>query len=187
MDDHFEAAYEIAKLHAATDGAFDERLTRHWFEAAWQLCCEAIGLVYPARQVNEIAPVNPDGTVSLTGKPTSDVKLYSNGALVAVLPPNAPTLTGHRNLPNPYAHNSDWSWQLRCSPSLCCYCYLQAVYDVGQRIDPCRDQFSPSFVQAVARLFAYMVENRGDVKIDDQVLTNSGAKGFLAPHMTYIA
>lgn len=186
--DPFEDAYEIAKLHAATDGAFDERLMRHWFDAAWQLCSEAIGLDYPARQVNETVPVNADGTVSLTGKPTGDVKLYANGSLVAVLPPNAPTLTGHRDLPNPYANPSDdWSWRLRCSPSLCCYCYLQAVYDVGQRLDPCRDQFSPTFVQAVARLFAYMVENRGDVKVDDQVLTNSGAKGFLASHMTYIA
>jgi hypothetical protein len=181
---YYEDAYEIAKLQASTDGAFDERLTRHWFAAAWETCASAIGMVPPG-QITETVNVDGWGNIKLSGKPTSDVKLYANGALVAVLPPNAPQLDGHRNLDNPYAYNDINS--IACMPpSLCCYCSLTAQYSVGHRTDPC-GEFSPSFVQAVARLFAYMVENRGDVKIDDQILTNSGAKGFLAPNMTYIA
>lgn len=174
----YENAYEIAKLHAAVDSAFDERLTRHWFEAAWETCASAIGMV-PAGQITESVEVDAWGHLKLSGKPTSQVKLYANGRLTMVLPPNSPMLSGSRYLPNPYEHHeADF-----CAPALCCLAgCLQAVYSVGQQ-----DCGVPaSFVQAVARLFAYMVENRGDVKIDDQILTNSGAKGFLAPHMTYI-
>jgi hypothetical protein len=175
----YESAYEIAKLHAAIDGAFDERLTRHWFEAAWETCASAVGMVPPG-QITETVNVDAWGNVKLSGKPTSSVKLHANGALVMVLPPNAPVFSGSRYLPNPYERNDVDI----CMPALCCLAgCLQAVYSVGQQ--DCG--YPPSFVQAVARLFAYMVENRGDVKIDDQVLTNSGAKGFLAGHMTYIA
>jgi hypothetical protein len=175
----YEDAYAIAKLHAAVDGAFDERLTRHWFDAAWEQCASAVGMV-PAGQITETVNVDAWGNVKLSGKPTSAVKLYANGRLVMVLPPTAPVFSGHRNLPNPYQHEDVDI----CMPALCCLAgCLQAVYSVGQQ--DCG--YPPSFVQAVARVFAYIAENRGDVKIDDQVLTNSGAKGFLAPHMTYIA
>lgn len=178
-----EQAYEIAKLHAATDGHFDERLTRHWFNAAWEICADAVGFIYPGRQVTETVPVLPNGTVQLSGRPSGEVRLYANGMLVAVLPPNAPELSGHKNLPNPYAHEEQ---SLTCSVSLCCYCSLVAVYDVGSNAGPCAE-ISPAFVQAVCQLFAYICENRGDTKLDDQILTRSGAKGFLAPGMTYVA
>jgi hypothetical protein len=181
-----DAAYEIAKAHAVVDGAYSEALTRHWFAAAWDLCAQAVGLV-PPRQVTEtVFPNQRDGTVQLAGKPTSEVRLYSSdGTLVAVLPPNAPQLNGHNNLPNPFDHRDIDS--IACMPpSLCCYCMLTAQYNVGQAIGPC-DAFSPAFVQAVCQLFAFMVENRGDVKLDDQVLTRSGAKGWLSGGLTYIA
>jgi hypothetical protein len=176
-----EQAYEIAKLHAATDGHFAEPLTRQWFNAAWEICADAVG-IQPPRQVTENVSVLPNGTVQLSGRPTSDVRLYANGMLVAVLPPNAPELSGHKNLPNPYAHGEEQS--LACSVSLCCYCNLCAVYDVGSRAAMC--DISPAFLQAVCQLFAYIAENRGDTKLDDQILTRSGAKGFLAPSMTYV-
>jgi len=182
-----EAAYEIAKLHAATDQSFAEPLMRHWFNAAWEVCADAAGFVYPARQVTETVTVNQrDGSIKLSGEPTSEVRLFSNGVLVAVLPPNAPQLDSHRNLPNPYDYPEGWDV---CMPaSLCCYCTLTAQYNIGQPAgDVCSQQISPAFVQAVAQLFAHMVENRGDVKMDDQILTRSGAKGFLAPHLTYVA
>jgi hypothetical protein len=179
LPSYYEDAYAIAKLHAATDGAFDERLTQHWFAAAWETCASAIGMDMPG-QVTESVTVDAWGTIKLSHKPTSEVRLYANGRLVMIIPPNSPMLNGSRNLPNPYAHeDADF-----CAPALCCLAgCLQALYSVGSQ--SCG--VSPSFVQAVARLFAYMVENRGDVKIDDQILSNSGAKGFLAPHMTYIA
>lgn len=182
-----DAAYEIAKAHAVVDGSYSEPLMRHWFAAAWDLCAQAVGLVYPARQVTEtVFPNQRDGSLQLAGKPTGEVRLFSNGELVAVLPPNAPQLNGHRNLDNPYDHDSFESYACM-PPSLCCYCILTAQYNIGQTIDPCGENFSPAFVQAVAQLFAFMVENRGDVKLDDQVLTRSGAKGWLAGGLTYIA
>ena len=177
----FESAYEIAKLHAAVDGAFDETLTRHWFEAAWELCAEAVGFITPSRQITESVTVHGNGRVQLSHRPSSEVRLYASGRLVAVLSPNAPELTGHRNLPNPYEYEEGDI----CAPALCCLSgCLQAVYSVGQD-DACG--VSPAFVQAVAQLFAYMAENRGDVKMDDQILTKSGAKGFLNPWLTYAA
>jgi hypothetical protein len=176
-----DQAYDLAKLHAATENSFAEPLMRQWFEAAWAVCADAIGLVYPARQVTESVAVLPNGTVKLSAEPSSDVKLYAGYMLVAVLPPNAPELSGHRNLPNPFA---DDDTSITCSVSLCCYCNLTAVYSVGS-CNLC--DLSPAFVQAVCQLFAYMCENRGDVKMDDQILTRSGAKGFLASRMTYVA
>jgi hypothetical protein len=178
-----DAAYEIAKLHAAVDASFDERLTWQWFQASWEICAEAAGFIYPARQVTESVTPNRDGTVQLTGRPTSEVRLFSNGVLVAVLPPNAPELSGHRALRNPYAYNDDDMWW--CSPALCCLngC-LQAQYSIGENV--CGDM-PARFLQAVNQVFAHIVENRGDTKLDDQILTRSGAKGFLAADLTYVA
>jgi hypothetical protein len=180
-----DAAYEIAKAHAVTDGAYSEPLMRHWFAAAWDLCAQAVGFVYPGRQVTESVTPHRDGTVQLSGRPTSEVRLYSNGVLVAVLPPDAPELSGHRALRNPFARYSDDDDCYWCSPALCCLSgCVQASYRIGES-NVC--EISPAFVQAVAQLFAFMVENRGDVKLDDQVLSRSGAKGWLSGGMTYIA
>jgi hypothetical protein len=56
-----------------------------------------------------------------------------------------------------------------------------AVYtygDVGCSI-------SPRFVQAVARLFTYIAENRSGVELNEQILKKSGAFAFLGPDLTY--
>lgn len=174
-------AYEIAMLHAAVDGAFDDRLTRHWFDAAWQLCAEYVGLTYPEQPIAETVSVNPNnGTIKLSHKPNGPVKLYSGPMIVATVAPDARVLSGNRNMPNPY---DDELAATLCEPSLCCYCTLTARYSTGSG-NAC-DSFSPTFVQAVARLFTYIAENRGDVQIDAQLLEKSGAKSFLSPHLTY--
>jgi len=41
-------------------------------------------------------------------------------------------------------------------------------------------------VQAVLRLFTYMCENRGDVEMDPEILSTSGANAFLSPQLTYL-
>jgi hypothetical protein len=158
-----EEAYEFCLLQANIDGAFDERLTWRMFQAAWDLCAAYVGLVWPAREIEERISINPiDGSFTLSHIPTSNVKLYSNFRLVAVLPP---TLV--RDC---------------CDPHLCCFCALRAIYTVGE--DLC--EVPPRFLQAVARLFTYMIENRGDSELDDQVLSKCGAKAFLGPDLTYV-
>jgi hypothetical protein len=69
----------------------------------------------------------------------------------------------------------------RC-PDLCCYCGdVIAVYAYGD--SSCN--ISPRFLQAVARLFTYIAENRGDVELNEQSLKKSGAFAFLGPNLTY--
>jgi hypothetical protein len=67
-------------------------------------------------------------------------------------------------------------------PDLCCYRGdVTAAYTYGS--DTCAA--SPRFVQAVARLFAYICENRDDVELDDQALKKCGAFRFLGFDLTY--
>jgi len=163
--DPLDAAFALAKMQAATDDAFPVELLRHWFDAAWDLCAEAAGLVFPARAIVEPICLDDCGNFRLTFRPTSDVQIFTGYTLLMVLPP-----TLKRN------------W---CQPSLCCHCNLTARYTVGDD-DPC-SAIPPHFVQAVCRLFTYMVENRGDTEMDDQVLGKSGALTFLSPDLTYVA
>jgi hypothetical protein len=189
MDDRatavFESAYQIAVLQAAVDGAIDERLLRQWFEAAWELCAAMIGFEFPQRTEQEQVEVSPRGTVRLSRRPSGPVKLYAGGTLVATLPPSS-ALIGNPRLPNPYTGIGERAgeWNLVCSTSLCCYCNLVAIYPVGSS-DPCTGM-PATFLQAVARLFAYMCENRGDVEMDESILSKSGAKAFLSPQITYL-
>jgi len=178
--DPIVAAYEIAKLQAATDGAFDERLTRHWFEASWDLCAAMVGLVFPPLPIDEVVTVAPDGSILLSHQPMGDVRFYSGPNLVAVLPPNSPCFW-----PRPGSlFDDETGCGLNC-PDLCCYCNVRAIYTGGGDIAVDCDEIPPWFVQAVARLFTYVCENRGDTEMDEHVLAKSGAKAFLAPHLAY--
>ena len=157
-----DAAYQIAKLHAATDGAFNEALMRHWFDAAWEICAEFSSFVYPPQQVREV--VTPDeytGQIKLSYEPSSPVTIYSGSRLIGTLPANARVFGG--SAPSPL--------------DLCCYCNLTVSYTVGTEGECGR--VPASFVQAVARVFAYIVENRGDVEKDPYILSKSGAIAFL--------
>lgn len=162
-----ETAYQIAKLHAATDGAFDEQLMRHWFDAAWETCADFSGFIYPVQTISE--PVFPDaerGVVKLSHEPTGPVKVYSGSKYIMTLPANSWVFGG--DIPSPM--------------DLCCLCNLTVSYQIGEEGECGR--VPASFVQAVARLFAYIVENRGDVEMDPNVLMKSGAIEFL--HVTYV-
>jgi hypothetical protein len=158
----YDKAYQICVLQASVDGAFDELLLRHWFEAAWMHCAEMVGLVYPAQQIKEPIIIDDFGNFRLSYEPSSEVRIYDGYTLVMVLPPSL--------------------LRSRCDPALCCFCNLTAQYTVGQ--DVC--ELPPSFVQAVARLFTYMVENRGDVEMDENVLSKCGALAFLSGQLTYV-
>jgi hypothetical protein len=161
----FLDAYEICKLQASADGAFPEVLMEHWFRASWDLCASMIGFVYPPQQITETVVIRSDGSFRLSHEPSSEVKLYHGATLVMTLPPSLQR-----------------SGSPMCEPSLCCYCDLRAIYTIGE--ETC--EMSPRFVQAVARLFTYIVENRGDVELDDQVLGKSGAKAWLGPDLEYV-
>jgi len=183
----YEEAYELAKLQAATDGTFDERLMRHWFAAAWDLCSQMVGLDPQPREINEDVTVTPNGTIKLSHKPSGQIRLYSCYELVAVLPPNSPML-GPSRLPNPYTGIGEGrrgDWYVTCGISLCCYCDLTAKYMTGSS-DPC-GPMPAAFTQAVCRLFCYLVENRGDAEMDPSILSKSGAKAFLSGQITYLA
>lgn len=183
----FEEAFKIARAQAATDGAFDEILLRHWFQTAWEMCAAMIGLEYPAGTVTDKVEVDSLGTVRLSRRPSGPVKLYSCGQPVATVPPTSILLAANRpNLPNPYTGFGEGrgDWLLTCGTSLCCYCDLTAVYPVGDS-DPC-SAMPASFIQAVARLFSYMCENRGEVEMDESVFSKSGAKAFLSAQITYL-
>jgi len=160
--DPFEQAYEICKLQASVDGAFPELLMRHWFQASWDLCAAMIGLVYPRREIQEPIIVDNCGNFQLSFRPSSDVEIFDGYTLIMTLPPSLKR-----------------SW---CDPALCCLCKPVARYTVGE--DIC--ELSPRFVQAVARVFAYIVENRGDTELDDQVLGKCGALRFLSPDLAFV-
>lgn len=159
----YEEAFELCKLQASVDGAFPDALLRFWFQSAWDLCASMIGFVYPAREVQE--PICPDecGNFTISYQPSSVVQIFSGYSLVATFPPNLR--------------------RTRCDPALCCYCNLVAKYTVGE--ETC--ELPPRFLQAVARLFTYICENRGDTELDEAVLGKCGAKLFLSPDLTYVA
>lgn len=163
--DQIEEAFELCKLQAATDDAFDEKLLRFWFRSAWDLCAAMSGWI-PRQEIEERIIIDDRGGFQLSYQPTSDVRIYSNYKLVAVIPPSLKMAP--------------------CDPGLCCFCDLIAKYTIGTG-EPC--EIPPRFLQAVARLFAYMVENRGDAETVGLsqlgILQKSGALWFL-PDVTYV-
>ena len=165
VEDQLNDAFALCKLQAASDGAFPDELLKHWFDAAWDLCAAMVDLVFPAQQVVEAVRFDRHGRLLLTHQPSSDVRIYEGYTLIAVLPPSLE--------------------RTRCDPSLCCRYNLTAHYEVGTT-DPCQ-AISPRFVQAVARVFTYLVENRGDVLLDADVLSKSGAMLFLSHEVLYVA
>lgn len=160
--DQIAEAFEICKLQASVDDTFDERLMRNWFQAAWDLCAEMIGLM-PPTQIEEPIIIRMDGSFVLSHVPTSPVQIYDRYRLVMTLPP-----TLERSF---------------CDPSLCCLCNLWVRYMIGQ--ETC--EVPARFIQAVARVFAYIVENRGDSELDREVLAKCGALTFLGPDLEYVA
>lgn len=164
--DPVEQLYELCKAQAAVDGAFAEPLMRAWFSAAFELCADMAGLVYPARQIREPLFVNRFGNYVLSQRPSGPVEIFEGYRLITVLPRPLDRV-------------------ISCFPSLCCLCHPFARYSVGQDL-PCA-AFSPRFVQAVARLFTYIVENRGDSELDREVLAKCGALTFLGPELQYVA
>jgi len=164
--DQIEAAYRICKLQAAAEGTFDETLMRHWFSSAWDLCAQMIGLE-PPQEIKEPICIDDNGGFTLSRRPTSDVEIFDGYTLIAVLP---------RTLE-----------RTRCDPALCCLCHPYARYMIGA--ETC--EVPERFIQAVARVFAYIVENRGDsllpgTSTPGQILTESGAIGFLRPDLTFV-
>ena len=120
------------------------------------------------RTITEMVPVNQEyGTIALSYRPSSPVTLKDGYRVVTILPPNAPCITGEGGC-----------------PEVCCFCWLHATYTVGEDLG-C-DGVPPRFVQAVAQLFAYIVENRGDTAMQPYLLYQSGAHAFLAPEVTYV-
>ena len=165
IEQQMDTAFAICKWQAATDGAFPEELLKHWFEAAWNLCAGMAGFVFPPFKIVEPIHLDHMGRFWLSHRPSSEVRIYAGYTLIAVLPPSLE--------------------RTRYDPSLCCHCNLSAHYTVGND-DPCA-AIPPRFVQAVARVFAYMVENRGDVAGDDDWLTKTGAMTFLSDDLLYVA
>lgn len=157
-----DQAYAIAKEQANVNGEFSDTLTRSWFDAAWDLCAQMTGFVWPPVEIRELVTIRDDGSFRLSYRPSSAVSLYSGYLLVATLP---------RSLE-----------RSRCMPALCCYCNLQARYWVGE--DACT--LPPRFVQAVSRVFAFLVNHRGDDG-DEHILAKSGAMSFLSPDVAYVA
>src|SRR5262245_48376059 len=160
-DTQIDDAFEFCKEYASADGAFDDGMLRLMFSAAWDLCAQMVGHD-PPRQVEEVFSLRDDGSFVLSYTPTSEVRIYAGYQLLAVLPPSLE--------------------RSRCDRSLCCHCRLVAKYTTGK--DEC--EYSSRFIQAVARLFAYMIENRGDSELDDQVLAKCGALAFLRPDLTFV-
>jgi len=163
--DQFKQAYEVCKAQAAVDGAFPEALMQHWFETAWDMCAEMIGLIYPPREITESITLDDCGNFTLSAIPAGEVRIFAGYQLLMILPPSLQ--------------------RSRCDASLCCHCNLTARYMIGST-DPCQP-IPPRFVQAVARVFTFLVENRGDSESNDQVLARCGALRFLSPDLTYVA
>jgi len=159
--DQVEYAYEICKLQASSDGAFDEKLMRSWFDAAWKLCADMVGLA-PPMEIKEPICIDDFGGFRLSHRPSSPVEIFDGYTLVATIPQDL--------------------YRSRCDPALCCLCHPYARYMIGSTT--C--EVTPTFIQAVARVFAYIVENRGDSELDDQVLGKCGALAFLRPELTFV-
>lgn len=174
-----DSLFELCKLQAATAGAFSEVLLRHFYETALQRCAKFIGWESPARQIRETVAVSGDGSIQLSEFPSSEVTLMAGAQVIDRLPkPERRRLEpGHR------------AW--------CCHYYLQAIYTVG--VDLCDVDCLPAdFKQAVCRVFAYLVENRGesvqdsatssrsDVVQSRDIMTRSGARDFLRSYLTTV-
>lgn len=153
--------YELCKLHAATDGSFSEVLLRHYYEVALERCYKFLGWELCFRTITELVTVAGDGSIKLSHRSSSDVRLTSGATFIGVVP----RPEGRLLLPG----HMDW----------CCYCAITASYQVGK--DPC--DIDASFKQAVCRVFAYLIENRGDAEAGGQLMTRSGAIGFLRGHL----
>lgn len=160
--DEIAHAYAICKAQASVDGAFDEILLQHWFEAAWDICASMVDLT-PEQDIIEPICIRDDGSFTLRYRPTSEVKIYDGYTLVTTLP---------RSLIRD-----------RCQPPLCCLCHPKAHYRIGNF--SC--QLPPRFIQAVARVFAFICENRGDTQLDPATLGKCGALTFLMPDLTFVA
>jgi hypothetical protein len=161
--DQVERAFELCKLQASADGAFDEGLMRQWFDSAWALCAAMVNLT-PPTPIEEKIIINPEnGSFFLSHVPTpgTDVEVYDKYQLVATIPASL--------IRQPCAN-------------LCCLCDPWVKYMTGQQ--SC--EVSPTFIMAVMRLFAYMVENRGDSELDREVLAKCGALTFLSPDLCYV-
>jgi len=159
------SAFEICKAQAAVDGAFSEALLKHWFQASWDQCAEMVGLIWPPQDITERITIRRDGSFRLSYQPSSEVKIYDGATLLLTLPPSLE--------------------RSPCDPFLCecCTCCgLTAHYRTGGEF--C--EVPPRFVQAVARLFTYMVENRGDTPQDEHLLYKCGAWAFLSPELTFV-
>lgn len=161
-----EQMYELAKMQAQTDGAFSEELTRAWFDAAFDICAEMIGFS-PAQQIREPLFIDLQGNFVLSHRPSSTVEIFEGYKLITILP---------RPLDRKISC---------CATYLCCLCHPYARYTVGQEVG-CGG-FSPRFVQAVCRVFTYILENRGDSELDREVLAKCGALTFLGPELQYVA
>lgn len=174
-----DSLFELCKLQAITDGAFPEPILRHFYEAALQRCAKFVGWTHPSRQVRETVAVSGDGSILLSEFPSGEVTLMAGAQVIDRLPkPEMRRITpGHR------------AW--------CCHCYLQATYQVG--VDLCDVSCLPAdFKQAVCRVFAYLVENRGESVQDSSmssrsdsvqsrdIMTRSGARDFLRSYLTTV-
>lgn len=165
-------AYALCKAHAAVDSAFSEALTLQWFNAAWDLCADHAGFVFPPQEIREPVEIDPrTGTIKLSHEPSGPVQFFAGGRLVATLAPNSSCFGPERDR--------------LCCPSLCCYCgNLRAVYTFGAEFG-C-DGVPAWFVQAVAQVFAFIAENRGDTQREPDLLRRSGAISFLSRATTYV-
>lgn len=156
-----EQAYQLCKMQASVDCAYEEPLLRFWFESAWDLCADMVDLT-PFQEIKEPLQVNDCGRATLSYRPNGPVEILDGYTVVAVVP-------------RPFD-------RILCySEGLCCLCMPYARYTIGQ--NGCG--FPPRFIQAVARVFAYLVENHGDSG-DDHILTRCGAMSFLAPDVSYV-
>lgn len=156
-----QSAFDFCKANASIDGAFSDELLKHYFNAAWQLCAAMVGFEPPG-EVQERIQIDVNGFFQLSRRPTGPVEVFAGYTRVAVLNP-------------PFLGMGP------CDPSLCCFCDLMVRYPVGSAT--C--EISPTFMLAVAKVFAHLIEHRGDDDMDDRILTRSGAMSFLA-NITYV-
>ena len=162
-----DSLFELCKLQAATAGAFSETLLQHFYKAAFQHCAKFVGWSSPVEQVREQVSVRGDGSIQLSKRPSGEVLLMAGAQVIDRLPrPETRVLDPkHR------------AW--------CCHCFLQASYTVG--FDLCNvDCLPEDFKQAVCRVFAYLVENRGESPQDGQLMRRSGAIDWLRPYLTTV-
>lgn len=179
--------FEICKLHASTDGAFDDKLTVHWFQAAFDLCADFAGLIYPPRKIRESVVMDYRGRIHLSHPPSSKVQFVRGPNLVAELPPDSPCLQGAPNNCGYYSDPLIWGYDRSCCPAALCECMgspITAIYWTGS-ID-CNDEFPAMFVQAVARVFAFICENRGDTQLNELTLQRCNAMTFLQRYVTFV-